>query len=104
MTSGIVSVDFQWDLGYVLIIIFIGMYSITDEKNADEVTAQHMRKFVEKMDSLNKLLMKYNDAESIANLEKQKEQLRDMLAVMNLDEKGQDKNSMSHINILHLAI
>ena len=52
-----------------------------------------MRKFVEKMDSLNKLLMKYNDTESLANLEKQKEQLGDMLAAMNLDEKGRDKNS-----------
>jgi len=71
---------------------------ITDEKNADEVTAPRMRKFVEKMDSLNKLLMKYNDAESIAHLEKQKEKLGDMLAAMNLDEKGRDKNSMSHFD------
>ena len=71
---------------------------ITDEKNADEVTAPRMRKFMEKMDSLNKLLMKYNDAESIAHLEKQKEKLGDMLAAMNLDEKGRDKNSMSHFD------
>ena len=67
---------------------------ITDGENADEVTAPRMCKFVEMVDSLNKLLMKYNDAESIVHLEKQKEQLSDMLAAMNLDEKGCDKNSM----------
>jgi len=52
-----------------------------------------MRKYVEKMNSLNKLLLKYNDEASLKALAVQKEKVGDMLAAMHLDEKGRDKNS-----------
>jgi len=55
-----------------------------------------MCKFIEKLGRLNKVLLKYNDEESLEVLALQKEQLGDMLAAMHLDEKGRDKNSMCH--------
>lgn len=50
-----------------------------------------MKKYVQILEKLNPLLSKYNDVESLRQLDDSKERLSDILDALGLDAKGRDK-------------
>jgi hypothetical protein len=52
---------------------------------------QDIRNWLRKSEQLAKLLSRYNDNVSLAQITKQQETVRDILSAMGLDEKGKDK-------------
>jgi len=58
------------------------------DPTGNPITPGHVRKFLEKVNRLNTLLVLYNDQQSLEHLQTQRDRLEDMLAAMGLDAKG----------------
>ena len=77
------------------------MADITEAQDGS-IAVEVMKKYIQILEKLNPLLTKYNDADSIKQLEDSKERLNDILDALGLDAKGRDKTRKCLAIVLYL--